>query len=101
MHANRGLVFWGVALVTAGAVALAIQSNLIAADAARDALEAGSVADPASWGEVNLLKQRVEQLVDRADADQAALLERVNAPFVEASAAVLDDPEHHRERDGG
>ncbi len=37
MHANRGLVFWGVALVTAGAVALAIQSNLIAADAARDA----------------------------------------------------------------
>lgn len=37
MHANRGLVFWGVALVTAGAVALTIQSNLIAADAARDA----------------------------------------------------------------
>lgn len=37
MHANRGLVFWGVALVTAGAVALAIQSNLVAADAARDA----------------------------------------------------------------
>lgn len=27
MRANRGLVFWGVALVTAGAVALAIQSN--------------------------------------------------------------------------
>ena len=30
MRVNRGLVFWGVALVTAGAVALAIQSNLIA-----------------------------------------------------------------------
>lgn len=37
MHVNRGLVFWGVALVTAGAVALAIQSDLVAADAARDA----------------------------------------------------------------
>jgi len=37
MQVNRGLVFWGVGLVTAGAVALAIQSNLIAADVARDA----------------------------------------------------------------
>ena len=37
MRVNRGLVFWGVALVTAGAVALAIQSNLIAANAAREA----------------------------------------------------------------
>ena len=37
MHVNRGLVFWGVALVTAGAVALAIQSNVIAAEAAREA----------------------------------------------------------------
>lgn len=35
MQANRGLVFWGIALVTAGAVALAIQQDLIAADAAR------------------------------------------------------------------
>jgi len=34
---NRGLVFWGVALVTAGAVALAIQAGLIPADAARQA----------------------------------------------------------------
>lgn len=37
MRVNRGLVFWGVALVTAGAIALAIQSNLIAGDVAREA----------------------------------------------------------------
>ena len=37
MQVNRGLVFWGVGLVTAGAVALAIQNDLIAADVARDA----------------------------------------------------------------
>jgi hypothetical protein len=34
---NRGLVFWGVALVTAGVVALAIQAQLIPADSARQA----------------------------------------------------------------
>jgi hypothetical protein len=33
MHINRGLVFWGVALVTAGIVALAVQQNLIDPDA--------------------------------------------------------------------
>ena len=60
---------------------------------ARAALEAGEVEDPASWAEVNLLKQRVETLVADADGGTAALLERVNAPFVEASTAVLDDPE--------
>lgn len=37
MHVNRGLVFWGVALVTAGIVALAIQSGIIDRDAARGA----------------------------------------------------------------
>ena len=37
MRVNRGLIFWGVALVTAGAVALAIQSNLIPAETARQA----------------------------------------------------------------
>lgn len=37
MHVNRGLVFWGVAFIAAGAVALAIQSDLIAGDAARQA----------------------------------------------------------------
>jgi hypothetical protein len=37
MHINRGLVFWGIALVTAGAVALAIQAGVIPGDTARDA----------------------------------------------------------------
>jgi hypothetical protein len=36
VHVNRGLVFWGVALITAGAVALAIQSGVIAGDSARE-----------------------------------------------------------------
>jgi hypothetical protein len=34
---NRGLVFWGVALITAGVVALAIQAQLIPAESARQA----------------------------------------------------------------
>lgn len=63
------------------------------AQADRDLLEAGAVTDPATWGEVNLLSQRITQLVDAGGEDQAALLERVNAPFLEASAAVLDDDE--------
>jgi hypothetical protein len=33
MQINRGLVFWGVALVTAGVVALAVQENYIDSDA--------------------------------------------------------------------
>jgi hypothetical protein len=37
MRVNRGLIFWGVALVTAGAVALAIQAELIAGETAREA----------------------------------------------------------------
>ena len=37
MQVNRGLVFWGVGLVTAGVVALAIQNDLISVDFARDA----------------------------------------------------------------
>jgi hypothetical protein len=35
VHINRGLVFWGVALITAGAVALAIQSGTIDGAVAR------------------------------------------------------------------
>ena len=35
MNVNRGLVFWGVALITAGVVALAIQSGTIAGESAR------------------------------------------------------------------
>lgn len=37
MHVNRGLVFWGVALITAGGVALAIQSGAIDDATAREA----------------------------------------------------------------
>jgi hypothetical protein len=37
MRVNRGLIFWGVALVTAGAVALAIQSDLIPDETAQGA----------------------------------------------------------------
>ncbi len=36
MQINRGLVFWGVALITAGAMALAIQSGAIDGDSARE-----------------------------------------------------------------
>ena len=35
MNVNRGLVFWGVALITAGAVALAIQAGAIAGEDAQ------------------------------------------------------------------
>ena len=63
------------------------------AAANREALASGGVTDPASWGEVNLLKQRIDSLVEDASGDQKALLERINAPFMEASAAVLDDPD--------
>ena len=44
MRVNRGLIFWGVALVTAGAVALAIQSDLIAGETAREAWRLWPVA---------------------------------------------------------
>lgn len=37
MQINRGLVFWGLALITAGAVALAIQAQVIPADSTRQA----------------------------------------------------------------
>lgn len=37
MQINRGLVFWGVALVSAGIVALAIQSQVIPGESARQA----------------------------------------------------------------
>ena len=37
MRVNHALVFWGIVLVTAGAVALLVQSGTIADDAARNA----------------------------------------------------------------
>ena len=44
MQVNRGLVFWGVALVTAGAVALAIQAGIIDRESARGAWRLWPVA---------------------------------------------------------
>lgn len=44
MHVNRGLVFWGTALVTAGAVALLIQTGTIDGDQARELWEYWPVA---------------------------------------------------------
>lgn len=44
MKVNRGLVFWGIALVTAGAVALLIQSGTIEGDRARDVWQYWPVA---------------------------------------------------------
>jgi hypothetical protein len=37
MQVNRGFAFWGIALITAGAVALAIQAELVPAESARQA----------------------------------------------------------------
>ncbi|MDO5740521.1 MAG: hypothetical protein Q4P07_10280 [Ornithinimicrobium sp.] len=59
----------------------------------RAMLENGEVKDPATFGEVNLLRQRIRDLAATTDGDQAALLERINAPFVEASNVILDDEE--------
>jgi hypothetical protein len=44
MQVNRGLIFWGVALVTAGIVALAIQAGAIDPDTARGAWRLWPVA---------------------------------------------------------
>lgn len=57
----------------------------------RDVLASGETLDPASWGEISLLNQRIAELGEQAEGDQAALLERINAPFVEATDAVLSD----------
>lgn len=57
----------------------------------RDVLAAGETLDPASWGEISLLNQRIAELGAQAEGDQATLLERINAPFVEATDAVLSD----------
>jgi hypothetical protein len=37
MHLNRGLLFWGLALITAGATALAVQQNIVDRDLVADA----------------------------------------------------------------
>ncbi|OLT21817.1 hypothetical protein BJF81_14840 [Ornithinimicrobium sp. CNJ-824] len=63
------------------------------AETDRQMLDDAQVGDPASYGEISLLSQRIEDLVEDASTDQAQLLERINAPFVEVRDAVLDDPD--------
>ena len=63
------------------------------AETDRQMLDDAQVGDPATYGEISLLSQRIEGLVEDASADQAELLERINAPFVEVRDTVLDDPD--------
>ncbi|MDQ3383745.1 MAG: hypothetical protein M3519_08175 [Actinomycetota bacterium] len=58
------------------------------ADAARTALEAGEIVDGATYGEVNLLEQRIAAAAMDAPSDIGGLMEGVNAPFTEAVEAV-------------
>jgi hypothetical protein len=58
------------------------------ADDARDALEAGEIVDGATYGEVNLLEQRIAAAAMDAPSDIGGLMEEVNAPFTEAVEAV-------------
>ncbi len=58
------------------------------ADDARDALEAGEIVDGATYGEVNLLEQRIAEAAMDAPSDIGGLMEGVNAPFTEAVEAV-------------
>jgi hypothetical protein len=44
MHVNRGFAFWGVALITAGVVALAIQGEVLPAESAQEAWRLWPVA---------------------------------------------------------
>lgn len=58
------------------------------ADAARDAIGNGDIVDMASYGEVNLLKQRIDATASAAPEDISGLLLEVNAPFAEVVDAV-------------
>lgn len=61
-------------------------------DTQREAIDGGAVTDPVTYSEVTLLEGRIADLIDAegADSENAALLERVNAPFEEARMAVTD-----------
>lgn len=62
------------------------------ADTQRDAIDSDAVTDAVTYSEVTLLEGRIMALVDAEgeDAENAALLERVNAPFEEARMAVAE-----------
>ena len=49
----------------------------------RDLLESGDDLDPVSYSELSLLQSRIVMLSEDASTEQAALLERVNAPLTE------------------
>lgn len=55
----------------------------------RDLLETGDPLDPVSYSDLSLLQSRIEMMGEEASSDQAALLERVNAPFTEVVDAVV------------
>lgn len=58
------------------------------AEAAREALDNGEIVDLPSYGEVNLLEQRISATAQDAPEEIAALLEQVNQPFTETVDAV-------------
>jgi hypothetical protein len=58
------------------------------AEAARTAIENGEIVDLPSYGEVNLLEQRISAAAQDAPEEIAALLEQVNQPFTETVDAV-------------
>ncbi|MEE6294775.1 hypothetical protein [Georgenia wangjunii] len=60
------------------------------AEAARAALSGGEVTDDVSYGEINMLEQRLSDLAADAPAELAEPLEAVNAPFTEAVSTVND-----------
>lgn len=60
------------------------------ADTQRDVVSSGEALDPVSYSELSLLQSRILSLAEDADVEQAALLERVNAPFTEVVDAVVE-----------
>lgn len=60
------------------------------AETGRDALAAGDVSDPAAYGEINGLDQRLGELAADAPDDLAALVDDVAVPFSEAVELVND-----------
>lgn len=69
------------------------------AEAGRDALAAGEVSDPAAYGEINGLDQRLGELTADAPDDLAALVDDVAVPFSEAVELVNDA--HYADEDEG